>query len=38
MTEAMLAEARRYVERVIADKGAFHVAKDAGLFAARKGA
>jgi len=38
VTEAILVEARRYVEQVIADKGAFHIAKDAGLFAAQKGA
>lgn len=37
VTEAMLAEVRRTVERTIADKGAFHISKESGLFMARKG-
>ncbi|HEX6386753.1 MAG TPA: class I SAM-dependent methyltransferase [Anaerolineae bacterium] len=37
VTEEMLVELRRQVGRVIADKGAFHIRKDMGLFTALKG-
>lgn len=37
VTDATLAKARYYVEQTITSKGAFHIAKDSGLFTARKG-